>query len=136
MIVGEWSGGGRRPQKMAGVNAGPGDVAQPFGELWQEWVPPGAGGFCSDQLPPLPFGTGVCGRESHVELELEDSAGPAELGWAGGSQVAGVDLGCGPPYLYVGDQLGWHWNMALGRPGRRCSCRVEAELVGEHSNKL
>ena len=79
---------------------------------------------------------GVCDGESLIELQLEDSAGPAELGWPGGSQVAGIHFGGGPPYLYVGDQLGRHWSMALGRPGQRCSCRVMADLVGELSNKL
>jgi len=74
-------------------------------------------------------------RVAFVELQLEDSAGPAGLGWAGGSQVAGVDLGAGSLYLYVGDQPGRHWT-ALGRPGHRCRCRVKADLVGELSNKL
>jgi hypothetical protein len=46
------------------------------------------------------------GGESLVELLLEDSGGAAELGWPGGSQVAGVDLGGGALHLYVGDQLG------------------------------
>jgi hypothetical protein len=67
-------------------------------------------------------------------LQLEESAGAAELGWPGGSQVAGIDLDRGPPYLYVGDQLGRHW-WALGRPGR-CFSGGVADLVGELSNKL
>ncbi len=54
---------------------------------WPRGARGGAGDFC-------------------VELLLEDSGGAAELGWPGGSQVAGVDLGGGAPYLYVGDQLG------------------------------
>jgi hypothetical protein len=84
----------------------------------------------------LPFCPGVCGGESLVELLLEDTGGTAKLGWSGGSQVAGIDLGGGAPHLYVADQLDRHWGMALGRPGRRCSCRVEADPVGELSNKL
>jgi hypothetical protein len=47
-----------------------------------------------------------------------------------------VDLGGGAPYLYVGDQLGRHENMRLGRPGRRISCSVAAYLVGELSNQV
>jgi hypothetical protein len=121
---------------MGGVEAGPGEVAQPFCQLWQEWVGDRAGGFCSDQLPPFPFCKGVCDSESLVELQLEDSAGPAEFGWPGGSQVAVIDLGGGPPYLYVGDQLDRRWGMALGRPGRYLICGVAADLVGELSNKL
>jgi hypothetical protein len=54
---------------------------------WPRGARGGAGDFC-------------------VELLLEDSGGAAELGWPGRSQVAGVDLGGGAPYLYVGDQLG------------------------------
>ena len=76
------------------------------------------------------------GGESLVELLLPDSGGVAELGWPGGSQVAGVDLGGGAPHLYVGDQLGRHRSVRLGRPGRRFTCGVEADLVGELSNQL
>jgi hypothetical protein len=125
----------RLTARAGGVEAGPGEVAQPFGQLWQEWVHGGVGDFCSDQLPPSPFCVGVCGRESLVELLLEDTGGAAEFGWPGGPQVAGVDLGGGAP-LYVGDQLGRHESMALGRLGRRFSDGVEADLVGELSNKL
>ena len=78
----------------------------------------------------------VRGGESLVELLLEDSGGVAELGWPGGSQVAGVDLGGGAPYLHVGDQLGRHESVRLGRPGRRFTFGVEADLVGELSNQV
>jgi hypothetical protein len=76
------------------------------------------------------------GRESCVELLLPDAGGVAGLGRPGRSQVALVDLGGGPPYLYVGDQLGRRGSMWLGRPGRRFSCGVETDLVGELSNQL
>ena len=83
----------------------------------------------------MPVWVGVR-SESLVELLLEDSGGAAELEWPGGSQVVGVDLGGGAPYLQVGDQLGRHRGVRLGRPGRRFSCGVAADLVGELSNKL
>jgi hypothetical protein len=67
-------------------------------------------------------------------LLLPDAGGVAELGWPGGSQVAWVDLGGGPPHLYVGDQLGRHENLRLGSPGRRFTSAVEADLVGELRN--
>jgi hypothetical protein len=76
-------------------------------------------------LPPLPFCADVRWAEAFVELLLDDSGGAAKLGWPGGSQVATVDLVGGAPHLYVGDQLGRHRSMALGRPGRRFSCSVE-----------
>jgi hypothetical protein len=136
MVVGERSRSGRRAQELGGVEAGQGEDAQPFGQLWQEGVHGGAGNFCSDQLPPFPFVTGIRCGESLVELLLEDSAGAAELGWPGGSQVAGVDLAGGAPHLYVGDQFDRHWSMALGRPGWRVGCGVAADLVGELSNTL
>jgi hypothetical protein len=121
---------------MGGVQADPGEVAQPFGQLRQEWVRSGAGDFCSDQLPQLPLSTGVCGGESYVEFPLEDMGGTAELGWPSWAEVAGVDLVGGTPHLDVGDQLGRHWTMALGRPRRRFSCGIAADLVGELGNKL
>ena len=71
-----------------------------------------------------------------MELLLEDSGGAAVLGWPGGSQVAGVDLVGGAPHLQVGDQLGRHRSVRLGRRGRRFGCGVAADLVGELSNKL
>jgi hypothetical protein len=79
---------------------------------------------------------GVRGGKSLVELMLPGSGGLAKSGWPGGSRVAWVDLSGGAPHLYVGDQLGRHWSVRLGRPGRRFSCGVEADLVGELSNKL
>jgi hypothetical protein len=75
-------------------------------------------------------------RESLVELLLDDSGGAAGLGRPGGSQVVGVDLGGCPPDLQVGDQLGRNESAPDSRPGRRFSCGVVAELVGELSNKL
>ena len=62
----------------------------------------------------------------------------ARPSWGGpaGSQVAGVDLGGGAPDLQVGDQLGRHESAPDSRPGRRFSCGVAADLVGELSNKL
>jgi hypothetical protein len=84
----------------------------------------------------LPVCVGFRGGEPLVELLLEDSGGAAELGWPGGSQVAGVDLGGGAPHLHVGDQLGWHESMGPGHPRRRVSFSVAADLVGELSNKL
>jgi hypothetical protein len=67
---------------------------------------------------------------------LEESSGVAELGWPGGSQVAGLDLGGGAPHLYLGNQLGRQESMMLGRPGRRFGRSVAADLVGELSNQL
>jgi hypothetical protein len=116
--------------------AGPVELAQPFCELRQEWVCGHGREFRSDQLPPTPSGTGVCDSESLVEVPLEDSPGSAELGWPGGSQVAGLDLGGGAPHLDVGDQLGRHWSMALGRPGWRFGCMVAADLVGQLRDQL
>jgi hypothetical protein len=121
---------------MGGVEAGPAEIGQPFLEFRQEWVCGRAWGCLGEQLPPLPVCVGVGGTELYVELLLPDSGGVTELGWPGGSQVAGVDLGGGPPYLYVGDQLGWHQGVRLGRPGRRFTFRAEADLVGELSHQL
>jgi hypothetical protein len=87
-------------------------------------------------LPPFPFCPGVGRGESLVELLLEDTGGTANLGWSGGSQVAGVDLRGGAPHLDVGDQLCRQRGMALDSPRRCYSCSVEADLVGELSNKL
>ena len=56
----------------------------------------------------------------------------AELEWPGWSQVAGVDLGGGAPYLHVGDELGWHGSMGL-RPANTIG--GEADLVGALSNQ-
>ena len=94
------------------------------------------GASAASSSPPLPVSLVACGSESLVELLLEDSGGVAELGWPGGSQVAGVDLGGGAPHLQVGDQLGRHESVRLGRPGWRFSRGVAADLVGELSNKL
>jgi hypothetical protein len=69
-------------------------------------------------------------------LLLPDSGGAAELGWPGWSQVAGVDLGGGAPYLYVGDQLGRHVSVSLGRPDWGFSSGVSADLVGELSDQV
>jgi hypothetical protein len=60
----------------------------------------------------------------------------AELGWPGWSPFVGVDLGGGAPHLQVGDQLGRHRGVRLGRRGRRFGCGVAADLVGELSDKL
>jgi hypothetical protein len=73
--------------------------------------------------------------ESYLELLLEDSGGAAELSCPGGSQVAGIDLGGGTPYLYVGDQLSRHRNVRRG-PGRPVGCDVEADSFGELGNPL
>jgi hypothetical protein len=78
---------------------------------------------------------GVRGGKSVVESLLPGSAGLAELGLPGGSQVAGVELGGSAPYLYVGDQLGWSESAPDSRPGRRFTCGVAADLVGELSNQ-
>jgi hypothetical protein len=59
--------------------------------------------------------------------------GVTELEWPGWSQVAGVDLGGGPPYLNVGDELGRLGNTALLRPANTIG--GEADLVGELSNQ-
>jgi hypothetical protein len=40
------------------------------------------------------------------------------------------------PYLHLGDQIGRQESMHLGRPGRRISCGVAADLVGELSNQV
>ena len=93
------------------------------------------GDFCSEQLPPLPVCMGIRGGESLVESLLEDSGERVELGWPGGSQVARVDLGGGAPHLHVGDQLGRNESAPDGRPGRRFTFGVAADLVGELSNQ-
>jgi hypothetical protein len=49
--------------------------------------------------------------------------GAAELGWPGWSEVAEVDLGGD---LHLGDQLGRHQGVRLGRPGRRFTFGAEA----------
>ena len=136
MVIGQGFCGGRRPHEQGGIEAGPSEVAQPFCQLWQEWVCDGARGFYGEQLPPLPFCPGARGGESLVELLLDDPVGAAVLGWPGGSRVTGVDLGGGAPHLYVGDQVGRHVSVELSRPGRCFSCSVAANLVGELSNKL
>ncbi len=79
---------------------------------------------------------GIRSGESLVKSLLENPGGVVELGWPGWSQVAGVDLGGCPPYLHVGDQLGRHGSAQLGRPGRRFTCGVEADLVGELSDQV
>jgi hypothetical protein len=84
----------------------------------------------------LPVCVGIRRGESLVELLLEDAGRTAELEWPGGSQVVGVDLGGCAPHLQVGDQLGRNRGVRLCRPGRRFSCGVAADLVGELSNKL
>jgi len=87
-------------------------------------------------LPPSLICIRSCTGESFVELLLEDSGGVAELGWPGGSQITRVDLGGGAPYLHLGEQLGRQESMHLGRQGRRISCGVAADLVGELSNQV
>jgi hypothetical protein len=135
VVVGKGSRGGRRPHEQGGVEAHPGEVVQPFYKLRHKGIRRGAGDFSGKKLPPLPVSAGVRG-ESLVELPLPGLGGVAELGWPGGSQVAGVDLGGGAPHLQVGDQLGRNRGVRLGRPGRRFSCGIAADLVGELGNKL
>ena len=96
----------------------------------------GTGNFCSEQLLPSPFSTGVRGGESLVELLVEDLGGAAELGWPGGPQVAGVDLGGGAPHLQVGDQLGRKESTPTAAQADASPVVVAADLVGELSNKL
>jgi hypothetical protein len=86
-VIGQESCGSRRPHEQGGIEAGPSEVAQPFCQLWQEWVRGRIGNFCSEQLPPSPFCTGVRGGEPHVELLLPDSGGAAELGWVTSADV-------------------------------------------------
>jgi hypothetical protein len=87
-------------------------------------------------LLPSPVCLGVHGGELRVELLLPDSGGVAERRWPGRSQVGGVDLGGGPPHLYVCDQLGRQASLSLGRRGWGFSCGVGANLVGELSDQL
>ena len=75
-------------------------------------------GFGGEQLLPSHICMAVR-RESYVELFLKNSLGVAQLGWPGGSQVVGVDLGGGAPHLDVGDQLGRNRGVSLGCSGRR-----------------
>ena len=79
---------------------------------------------------------GIRSGEALVELLLEDSGSVVELGWPGGSQVAGVDLGGGAPHLQVGDQPVRSESAPDSRPGRRFSCGVAADLVGELGNQM
>jgi hypothetical protein len=69
-------------------------------------------------------------------LLLPGLSGSAVLGWPGWSEVVGLDLVSGAPHLYVSAQLGRHQGVRLGRPGRRFTLGVAADLVGELSNKL
>ena len=94
------------------------------------------GDFCSEQSPQVPVRAGIGGGESLVELLLPDSACVAVLGWPCRSQVAGIKLDGGAPHLHVGDQLGRQWSLQLGRPGWQFSGSVEADLVGELSDKM
>jgi len=89
------------------------------------------GDFCGKKLPPSPVSAGVSG-ESLVELRLPGWGGVAELGWPGGSQVAGVDMGGGAPHLHLGDQLGRQRCIGLDRPGRRFTraARLAAPILG------
>jgi len=83
------------------------------------------------------MGVELVGRlESLVELPLPGLGGVAELGWPGGSQVAGVDLGGGAPHLHLGDQLGRQRCIGLDRPGRRFTRGIEADLVCELSDQV
>jgi hypothetical protein len=83
-------------------------------------------------LPQSPRLFGTRSGESLVELVLPGSPGMAELEWPGWSQVAGVDLGRGAPYLHVGDELGRHRSIGL-RPANTIG--GEADLFGELSNQ-
>jgi hypothetical protein len=108
-------------------------VAQPFCQLWQEWVCGRAGSFCGEQLPPSPIFFCSDSSEPAFELLLEDSSGAPEMGWSGQSQVAGIDLGGGAPYLHVGDQLGRHGSTGPVRPA--ITFCGEADLVGQLGNQ-
>ena len=122
---------------MDGVEASAGEVVQPFSQLRHERVCGRAEGLPERAVVAIAGLAGIRGGESLVELLLPNSGGTvAELGWPGGSQVARVDLGGGAPHLYVGDQLGRHGSVWLGRPGRRFTCGVEADLVGELSDQV
>jgi hypothetical protein len=133
MIVGYGSFGGSRPHESAGVETSLGEVAQSFCQLRQEWICGHTWDFRGEQLPPSPRLVGSRSGESLVELVLPGSRGIAELEWPGWSQVAGVDLGGGAPYLQVGDELGRHGSMALARPANTIG--GEPDLVGELSNQ-
>jgi hypothetical protein len=136
VIVGQGSCGGRRPYEQGGVEAGPGEVAQPFCQLRQERVWSHTGYFSSEQLLPSPLCVGICGGESHLESLLEDSGAAVELARPGGSLVAGLDLGGRAPYLQLGDQLSRQESVQLGRPRWRFSSGVAADLVSELSDQL
>ena len=96
----------------------------------------GTGNFCSEQLLPSPFCTGVRGAEPPIQVLLPGLSGVAELGWPGGSEVAGVDLGGGAPHLQVGDQLGRNESTPTAAQADASPVVVAADLVGELSNKL
>jgi hypothetical protein len=83
-------------------------------------------------LPPSPIFVGSRCSQALVELLLEDSSGATKLGWPGQSQVAGVDLGGGAPYLHIADQLGRQGSRRLARP--LLTSGAEADLVCELSN--
>jgi hypothetical protein len=80
VIIGQGSCGGRRPDEPGSVEAGPGEIGQPFCQFRQEWVRGHAWGFGGEQLPPSPIGIRSSSGESLVELLLEDSVDAAELG--------------------------------------------------------
>ena len=65
------------PYEPGGVEAGPGEVAQSFCQLRQEWIRGGSGSLCGEQLPPSPIFVGSRSGKPLVELLLEESSGAA-----------------------------------------------------------
>jgi hypothetical protein len=75
----------------------------------------GAGDIGWRAVADRPLFVGI-GGEALVELLLEVRAARLVLGWAGGSQLAVVDLGWRRATLDVRDQLGRHSSGRLGPP--------------------
>jgi hypothetical protein len=115
------------------VEASPGEIAQSFCQLRQEWICGHTWDFRGEQLPPSPRLVAGCSGELLVELVLPGLCGVTELEWPGRSQLAGVDPGGSAPHRHIGEELGRHGSMALVGPANTIG--GEADLVGELNNQ-
>jgi hypothetical protein len=77
---------------------------------------------------------GPASRLSSCCCQLREAV-PSRRGPVGRGSL-GSTWGGGAPYLHVRDQFGWHESVELGRPGRRFTCGVEADLVGELGDQV
>jgi hypothetical protein len=70
VVIGEESCCGCRPHEQGGVEAGPGEIAQPFYQLWQKGIRRDTGNLCGEQSPPLRVCIDIRRNELLVELLL------------------------------------------------------------------